>query len=39
MDAVEAVYGTNEKAEIIVSNMLLDKYQTGTKKSELQKRI
>lgn len=38
-DAIESAYGTNERAEIVVSNMLLDRYQIGTKKSELQKRI
>lgn len=38
-DVIKAVYDNSEKATIIVSNMLLDKYQIGTKKSELQKRI
>lgn len=38
-DVIEAVYGNREKEKIVVSNMLLDKYQIGTKKSELQKRI
>lgn len=38
-DTIEAVYGTCENSKVIVSNMLLDKYQLGTKKSELQKRI
>lgn len=38
-DAIEAVYGENERTELVVSNMLLDKYQIGTKKSELQKRV
>ncbi len=37
-DAIKTVYGNSEKATIVVSNMLLDKYQIGTKKSELQKR-
>lgn len=39
LDVIEAVYGNRERAKIVVSNMLLDKYQIGTKKSELQKRI
>lgn len=41
-DAIGTVCGDvrDEKNEqIIVSNFLLDKYQLGTKKSELQKRI
>lgn len=38
-DVINAVYGSSKKEKIIVSNMLLDKYQIGTKKSELQKRI
>lgn len=39
IDALEALYGTNTGTEIVVSNMLLDKYQIGTRKSELQKRL
>lgn len=34
---IDATYGENEKSDIIISNMLLEKYQLGTKKSELQK--
>lgn len=39
MRAIEDVFETTEKTEIIVSNMLVDKYHIGTKKSELQKRV
>lgn len=39
LNVIESVYGKSENTKIIVSNMLLDKYQLGTKKSELQKRI
>lgn len=39
LDTIEATFGIVETTEIVVSNMLLDKYQIGTKKSELQKRI
>lgn len=35
-DTIDAAYGEVENARVIVSNMLLDKYQLGTKKSELQ---
>lgn len=38
-DAIGTVYGDVKNGTIIVSNFLLDKYQIGTKKSELQKRI
>lgn len=37
-DAIREVYGDLDDTTIVVSNMLLDKYQIGTKKSELQKR-
>lgn len=37
IDAIESVYGKCGNSKIIVSNMLLDKYQIGTKKSEFQK--
>lgn len=37
--AIRSAYGDVENTRIVVSNMLLDKYQIGTKKSELQKRI
>lgn len=36
---IDNVYGQDKNDEIIISNMLLEKYQIGTKKSELQKRI
>ncbi len=38
-DVIESVYGECENERVIVSNMLLDKYQLGTKKSELQKSV
>lgn len=38
LDQIEAVFGSDEESEIFVSNMLLDKYRIGIKKSELQKR-
>lgn len=38
LEAIDATFGAGGQ-EIIVSNILLDKYQIGTKKSELQKRI
>lgn len=38
-DTIDATFGAVKEAQIVVSNMLLDKYQIGTKKSELQKRI
>lgn len=34
---VDAIYGSDNKEDIIISNMLLEKYQIGSKKSELQK--
>lgn len=37
VDVIGSVYGKCENEKIIVSNMLLDKYQIGTKKSEFQK--
>lgn len=39
LQTIEAAFGAGKPTEIIVSNMLLDKYQIGTRKSELQKRI
>ncbi len=36
---IAAAYGGEPDADIIVANILLDKFQIGTKKSELQKRI
>lgn len=36
---INEIYGTGENTEIVVSNMLLNRYQIGSKKSELQKRI
>lgn len=36
---IDETYEMNEKSDIIISNMLLEKYQLETKKSELQKRI
>lgn len=33
---IDITYGTGRKEDIIISNMLLEKYQIGTKKSELQ---
>lgn len=39
LDAIEDTFGADETAEIVVSNMLLDKYQLGTRKSELQKPV
>ena len=36
---IDRVYGHEEDDDVIISNMLLEKYQIGTKKSELQKRI
>lgn len=39
MRAIETTFGSEKKTDIIVSNMLLDKYQIGSRKSELQKRI
>lgn len=38
-DIVETTFGAAKNSEIVVSNMLLDKYRIGTKKSELQKRV
>lgn len=38
-DLIEATFGEAICGEIIVANMLLDKYQLGTKKSELQTRV
>lgn len=37
LQTVEHTYGDNLCGEIILANMLLDKFQIGTKKSELQK--
>lgn len=34
---VDSIYGNDNKEDIIISNMLLEKYQIGSKKSELQK--
>lgn len=36
---INTTYGTDKKEDIIISNMLLEKFQIGTKKSELQRRI
>lgn len=36
---IAAAYGGEPDADVIVANILLDKFQIGTKKSELQKRI
>lgn len=36
---LNTIYGTDKTDDIIISNMLLEKYQLGTKKSELQNRI
>lgn len=36
---IDTIYGTDKSGDIIISNMLLEKYQMGTKKSELQKRV
>lgn len=36
---IDRIYGKDIKEEIIISNMLLEKYQIGTKKSELQMKI
>lgn len=36
---IDKTYGTDRKGDIIISNMLLEKYQIGTKKSELQRRV
>lgn len=33
---IDTTYGTDKKENIIISNMLLEKYQIGTKKSEFQ---
>lgn len=38
-EVIENVYHEDKYAEVIVANILLDKFQIGTKKSELQKRI
>lgn len=38
-ETIENVYHEDEYPEIIVANILLDKFQIVTKKSELQKRI
>lgn len=38
-DAIRTIYGETEQSEIILSNMLLEQYQIGTKKCELQKQI
>lgn len=35
---IENTYGTEPGSEIILANILLDKFQIGTKKSELQKK-
>lgn len=37
-ETIEKVYHEEEYSEVIVANILLDKFQIGTKKSELQKR-
>lgn len=36
---VDSIYGKNNREDIIISNMLLEKYQIGSKKSEFQKRL
>lgn len=36
---INSTYGTEIQGDIIISNMLLEKFQIGTKKSELQRRI
>lgn len=36
---INTTYGVEAKEEIIISNMLLEKYQIGTKKSEFQSRV
>lgn len=36
---IDKTYGTDKKGDIIISNMLLEKYQIGTKKSEFQRRV
>lgn len=38
-ETIENTYGDTEYTEIIAANILLDKFQIGTRKSELQKRI
>lgn len=38
-ETIVETYGDCDGAKLIVSNMLLDKYQVGTKKSELQKML
>lgn len=39
LDETERIFGKDENAELVVSNMLVDKYQIGTRKSEFQKRL
>lgn len=39
LEAINSIYKTESNMEIIVSNMLLSKFQIGTKKSELQKAL
>lgn len=39
LEAIENVYREDAYTEVIVANILLDKFQIGTKKSELQKKI
>ena len=39
IDVIHSTFEKSENMEIIVSNMLLDKFQIGTKKSELQKAV
>lgn len=36
---INATYGADRKDDIIISNMLLEKYQIGTRKSELQRQV
>lgn len=36
---INSSYGVDVKDDIIISNMLLEKYQIGTKKSEMQRRV
>lgn len=36
---LNTIYGSDNKDDIIISNMLLEKYQIGSRKSELQKRL
>lgn len=37
-ETIENVYHEDEYPEVIAANILLNKFQIGTKKSELQKR-